>query len=129
MPAILGLQRLVDKLRDKAARSLKDDDSSVVVGYTQAYAIYVHENMEAIHPVGQAKFLEHPARELSDGGVLSGIVYEAMRKGKSMLQGLIVAGERLQRESQKLVPVDTGALKGSAFTRVEKGRGENQEAI
>ena len=31
----------------------------IVVGGTAAsYAIYVHENLEAFHPVGQAKFLE-----------------------------------------------------------------------
>jgi hypothetical protein len=27
-------------------------------GPAAAYAVYVHENLEAIHPVGQAKFLE-----------------------------------------------------------------------
>ena len=32
----------------------------VVLGYPKDYAIYVHENMEAHHEVGQAKFLETP---------------------------------------------------------------------
>lgn len=36
---------------------------------------------------------------------------------KGMERGLIKAGLFLQRESQKVVPVDTGALKNSAFTR------------
>jgi len=92
----------------------------VVVGFTQNYAIYVHENLEAYHLVGQAKFLEQPARELSQGGVLSRIVVEVMRQGKTMMQGLLLAGLRIQREAQRLVPVDTGALKNSAFTRVER---------
>lgn len=34
----------------------------VRVGYTMEYAIYVHENLMAKHPVGQAKYLEQPAR-------------------------------------------------------------------
>ena len=32
------------------------------VGYTQNYAVFVHENLTAKHPVGQAKYLEEPAR-------------------------------------------------------------------
>lgn len=118
MAEILKLKSLVAKLQAKAAAAKKDLDASVVVGYTQSYAIYVHENLEANHPVGQAKFLEQPFRSMS--GELKGIVFEALRKGKTMAQALLLAGLRLQRESQKLVPVDTGALKNSAFTRLEK---------
>lgn len=39
---------------------------SVIVGFTEEYAVYVHENLEAHHPVGQAKFLEQPLRENTD---------------------------------------------------------------
>lgn len=39
---------------------------SVVVGFEEEYAIYVHENLEAHHDVGQAKFLEQPLRENAD---------------------------------------------------------------
>jgi len=42
---------------------------------------------------------------------------EAMAKGCN--RGLRRAGLLLQRESQKLVPVDYGVLKASAFTRAE----------
>jgi len=39
-------------------------DTDVIVGYTMAYAIYVHEDLEARHAPGkEAKFLEKPARE------------------------------------------------------------------
>jgi hypothetical protein len=34
----------------------------VVVGFTAAYAIFVHENLNAHHPVGEAKFLENAVR-------------------------------------------------------------------
>lgn len=36
---------------------------------------------------------------------------------KGMERGLKKAGLFLQRQSQKVVPIDTGVLKGSAFTR------------
>lgn len=39
-------------------------DTEVIVGYTQDYAIFVHEDLEAQHAPGKiAKFLEVPARE------------------------------------------------------------------
>lgn len=66
---------------------------------------------------GQAKFLEQPAREL--GPEFSRIVFEAMKNGAKLVQALYIAGLRLQRESQLLVPVETGNLKASAFTRKE----------
>jgi hypothetical protein len=103
-----------------AAKASTDDKASVTVGYTQSYAIYVHENMEAKHPVGQAKFLEQPARMLQP--VLAQIVTDAKARGQTLAQGLVLAGLRLQRESQMLCPVDTGALRASAFTRLD-GKG------
>ncbi|MBC8587108.1 HK97-gp10 family putative phage morphogenesis protein [Paratissierella segnis] len=39
---------------------------SVIVGFDEEYAIFVHENLEAHHPVGQAKFLEQPLNENKD---------------------------------------------------------------
>ena len=39
---------------------------SVVVGFEEEYAIFVHENLEAHHNNGQAKFLEQPLRENAD---------------------------------------------------------------
>lgn len=122
---------------DKVLKALKDLESkgkpvSVVVGYTAAYALYVHENIEMKWrglprksgvgeywgPTGQAKFLEQPARELAD--VLASIVREAYSKGASLMQSLFLAGLRLQRESQQLVPVEYGNLRASAFTKKEE---------
>lgn len=36
---------------------------SVTLSYGTEYAIFVHENLEAFHPVGQAKFLESVINE------------------------------------------------------------------
>lgn len=66
---------------------------------------------------GQAKFLEQPARELRPQ--MRKIIAEAVAKGAPLIKALLMAGLFLQRESQKLVPIDTGNLRGSAFTEVE----------
>lgn len=117
MAKIEKLQEVVTLLQAKAAAMQAGGRASVIVGFTQAYAIHVHENLEAHHPVGQAKFLEQPARQLR--GKIGDMVAQALRAGKTMAQALLLVGLRLQRDSQKLVPVDTGALKNSAFTRLE----------
>lgn len=89
----------------------------VIVGFTQNYAVHVHENMGSQHPIGQAKYLEQPARELQ--GELGKVVSATVAGGGTLEQGLVNAGLRLQREAQKLTPIDTGALRASAFTAKE----------
>lgn len=134
-------------------------EASVIVGYTAAYALPVHEAVgmvlrglsrdprvrrieEGGDPAkarprprqrepkgrywdpqgrGQAKFLEQPARE--NRARYAAIVAGEMRKGRTLVEALLVAGLALQRDSQLLVPVDTGNLKNSAFTRPEGGTG------
>lgn len=49
--------------------------------------------------------------------------------GASLGRGLKEAGLYLQRESQKIVPVHTGDLKGSAFTRNVGGAGFDTDII
>lgn len=103
--------------------------NSVIVGYTAAYALHVHENLkpapgavtQARNPKRQGKYLEQPARELSNSGELKKIANAAMNNGSSLEDTLLLVGQRIQRESQKLVPVDTGNLRASAFTRKESG--------
>lgn len=121
----------------------KHKSGDVEVGYTASYAVQVHEaergkknpprtdaqrkamfakmreNEERGHvpwAAGQPKFLEQPFREMS--GELVSITGKAIRAGAPLQKALLVAGLRLQGASQKLVPVDLGNLKGSAFTRM-----------
>lgn len=70
-------------------------------------------------PLGkaQAKFLEQPARELKRE--FQRLIRTACENGATLKKAILIAGLRLQRESQQLVPVDTGNLKASAFTREE----------
>lgn len=117
MAEIQKMDSLLKKLQEMEAKSRTDNNGAVIVGFTQNYALYVHENLEAHHPVGQAKFLEQPFRELLTQ--IPVILKKTAQAGKTLLQGLLIAGLRLQREAQKRCPVDTGALKNSAFTRIE----------
>jgi len=133
MAKVENLERLVAKLHKKAADAKVDGDASVIVGYTANYALYVHENIQmklqgqprpagqpGVYwgPKGQAKFLEQPARTMRDE--LARIIREAKKKGSTLAQAFLLAGLRLQRESQQLVPVVTGNLRASAFTRLER---------
>lgn len=116
MAKLEGTSELVRKVN--ALLTKVEPKTAIVVGYTQTYAIYVHENLEAHHPVGQAKYLEQPLRQMSP--VIGSTVEALVRRKVKLNKALLMIGLLLQRESQKLVPVDTGALKGSAFTREEK---------
>lgn len=115
MAKIENVPRLLAKFRDLGNRARADRNVSVSVGYTAQYAIYQHENLNYFHRVGNAKFLTRPLRQLSRLWVQ--IVSQALMAGRTMGQALLLVGLRLQRESQLQVPVDTGYLRSSAFTR------------
>ena len=137
MVKILNVKKVNRKLQKLGKRYGKP--VSVSVGYKAAYALYVHENTAMVlkgtprpkirgryrgnywDPKGAtSKFLEIPLRR--DKNQLVQIVERALEGGATMEQALILAGLFLQRESQMLVPVDTGNLKASAFTEVDKGK-------
>ena len=40
--------------------NVSSDGFKITLEYPMEYAVYVHENLEANHPVGKAKFLEDP---------------------------------------------------------------------
>lgn len=118
MAEIRNLQRLISKLQAKAAKVTTDINVSVVVGYTAGYALSVHERRNAYHPKGRAGFLLDVMRE--NAGTLRDIVRKVCIRGGTLANGLLMAGLRLQRESQKNCPVQTGNLRASAFTRLEQ---------
>lgn len=51
--------------RSHTVEEVKDDadDFRVALGYNTNYAVYVHENLQATHAKGKAKFLEDPVNE------------------------------------------------------------------
>jgi len=139
MASVVKIGNLLSQLENLSKKYLDQDPKpSVIVGYSTNYAIHVHENVEMKWrglprmprppkkgnywdgrggAKGQAKFLEQPARELTPK--ITERVVEAMKGGATLLQALYIVGLLIQRNSQQLVPVDTGALKASAFTRKE----------
>lgn len=117
---IEGVKELVAELKKRAAKAAGGSGDSAVVGYTANYALYVHEDLNARHAPGkQAKYLEQPYRELKPE--IPKIIRETYKATGKITPGLLRAALRIQRESQLIVPVDTGNLKASAFTRLEKG--------
>jgi hypothetical protein len=117
MARVEGLPKVLAALQRRIDAAKKESKVSVVVGFTANYALYVHEDLSARHPTGQAKYLEQPFREMAKD--LAAMVVTGVKKGLTFAQALLIAGLRLQRKSQQLVPVDTGHLRASAFTRVE----------
>lgn len=113
---VFGVQQLQAKLASIAVHAVRETED-VYVGYTQSYAIHVHEREGLTHKEGkQAKYLEEPARKLYNSGEIWRIVRAVYATTGSVTKGLLLAGLRIQRESQKIVPVLTGALKNSAYT-------------
>lgn len=145
MVKIEGLTKLIQQFGNKLDKARRDSGLSVIVGYTANYALIVHERIpgkkgpkrkktkrkraedvgkkkgkgqQVRSQVGQPKFLEEPAR--TKAAEIGRVVATVTKATGSLEMGLIVGGQRLQRESQKLVPVVTGNLQGSAFTRVDR---------
>lgn len=134
MAKVEGIKELTAKLRDRAAKASRDANVSVLVGFSAAHAIFVHEmipktlgqNVPRKSGLGVywgpsqhgPKFLEAPAREL--GPELGKVVRAVVKKNGTVATGLVAAGMRLQAESQRRVPVEYGALRASAFTKLEK---------
>jgi len=128
---VQGLEKLQKRLQAMQSKYEKVED--VFVGYTQPYAIYVHEatrmTLKGVprkkpsigrywDPPGSGpKFLEKPARELA--GILGSMIATLVKRGVTFQDAIYKAGVYLQYQSQRLVPIDFGALFASAFTAKE----------
>ncbi len=138
MVEIVGLSKLLSNLQ-KTKESPQYANCSVAVGYTAFYALYVHENREIWPPgmrlLGKARpgnrgeywdpqpgarpqFLLEATREGEE--TMKSLVTDSAHRGLPLVQCLYIAGLWLQRTSQQRVPVDTGNLKASAFTKIEE---------
>lgn len=106
----------LDKLRKYCQQNKGKPQIVVVVGYSQSYAKEVHERTDVKHKVGQAKYLETAAR--SNESDVRNTLRQSPRD--KLAENMLKVGLLIQRESQQLVPVDTSALKSSAFTCVEE---------
>ena len=121
MVQIIGVKAVQAKL--KGFQEKNKENPTVIVGYTQSYALKVHEDMEARHKQGkQAKYLESPAREFQME--IAQIIESVYKQTKSMNKAVLAGGLFLQRKSQEIVPIDTSALKNSAFTALQENADE-----
>lgn len=122
MSKVIGVKAVANALKKKLNKAQQDIDKaggSVVVGFTQRYAVHVHEDLEAYHPVGEAKYLENALAE--NKSKLIAVIKTVYKKSNSLMKAIAYAALMvLQREAQKKTPVDTSALKASAFTCYEK---------
>lgn len=118
--AVERFDKVMKALHDAAKRYFDSPNAvrgeSVITGYTQRYALPVHE-IDRTHVIGKWKYLEDPARE--NEREIGDIVRKALLRGVKLGKALLLGGLYLQRLSMKEVPVDTGALRASAFTRQE----------
>ncbi len=89
----------------------------VHVGFSAPYAVYVHENLQARHANGEAKFLENAAKKV--GGKMRVAVQTALNQKKALASGLDKAGNILLDEARRRVPVLTGFLRDSGFVVVQ----------
>ena len=130
--ANVRIGNVVRMLQSKAAE-VPDDKIRVGVGFSAAYAFYLHEKKEMKwkglprkgkyhkgfywdpQDRAQPNFLVGPFREMREE--LAGIVRRVYAKTGDVEKALTVAGLRLQREAQLRVPVDFGFLKASAWTK------------
>lgn len=101
----------IEKMSIKGKKKL-----TLNIGYEADYAIYVHENLNARHINGRAKFLEKPARMLSKK--ISDMVKDTLQRKRGLEEGLMKSGNMLLDASKKEVPVDTGNLRDSGFVKV-----------
>lgn len=115
-----GVERVVTNLQTRRKVSQREGAPQIAVGYDAPYAIFVHERLDLHHKNGQAKFLEAASRRYAQE--IGRIVQRALRSRRTMAQALLEGATKLLRESQKLVPVDTGRLKRSGYARVVKQR-------
>ena len=109
-----GADKLLAGLQAKLAQVGKPTPRAAVI-YDAPYAVSVHENVNAFHPAGQAKFLETPARERRAD--MAQKVEDGLKAGKTLEQANLDAARLLLEASLPLVPVQTGRLKASG--RVE----------
>lgn len=125
MAKIEGTQRLMYKLKAKHTKGNKKPVA--VTGYAMVYAIYVHENLNARHAEGKmAKYLTGPARVYRKE--IAKLVRDTYKSTGNLEAAVLIGALFLQRMSQEIVPIDTGALRSSAYTALQKNSADAAQA-
>lgn len=117
MPKLEGFDKIHIRLEERKRRVSGGATPTVRTGYEAEYAVHVHEDRQAHHPIGKAGFLIDPFRRLR--AELRKQIADDLRKGIPLKTALLRAGVKVQYYSEMEVPVLTGFLKSTAFTKVE----------
>jgi len=76
-----GVEQTVDEARQIVGdANMFKGEPTVMIGFGAFYAIYVHEDLDVEHNVGQAKFLQQAVEDMREA-VLNDIVSEASTGG------------------------------------------------
>lgn len=80
-----GVKNIYNRVLGKKSKKQPTSQTTLTfeVGYTQNYAVHVHENLSAHHPVGQAKYLEEPAR-IHRAEMMQIVISEVLDSGKTV---------------------------------------------
>lgn len=122
---IRGMNSLMSNLQRRIAQAIKHQDVSVLVGYSASYAMVVHELPPSVayhRPPRRWKYLEEPIRNGYTQKEIAQEIVNAINRKQTLATGLLRAGEKLKKISQKIVPVDTGFLRDSAYVRLDLGK-------
>lgn len=111
-----GVKQTVAAFERRARKTIRDADRRIEVGYSAPYAMRVHEDLQMRHTNGQAKYLSAAIRQGTRE--VQSVIRRALVGGQSIRQALALGGIRLLQLSRKLVPVRTGRLRDSGFSRV-----------
>lgn len=117
MAKLQGFDKVHVKLEERRRRVSGGLTPTVQTGYNAEYAVHVHENRSAFHKIGKAGFLIDPFRRLLPE--LRKQIANDLRNNVPLKMALLRAGLKLQYYSQLEVPVLTGNLRASAYTKVE----------
>jgi hypothetical protein len=106
-----GVRAVIEALKLRGRKAQQGSKKRTTVMYTAPHATFVHENLEAHHDNGEAKFLENATKaHRSD---MAKIVALVASDGGSLDDANLAAGEALLGWSNQRVPVLTGELKAS----------------
>lgn len=110
---IEGLERVNRMIQRSINRVKPFEELQTEIGYTQTYALIVHEDLEVYHPYGQAKYLEMPSRRYRSN--IYKVIAAGLGRGLSFQKSLLEGCEFLRQTAIPFTPIDTGALRLSTY--------------
>ncbi len=120
---LLGADKVVAEIKgwvDKLGGS-----PVALVGFGTSYAVFVHEIIEARHPVGEAKFLENAANKAKSGyaSKLAAATRTFARRGhpNPLASGIYAMALGVDADAVQRTPVNTGRLRASHFVAPPDG--------